>query len=54
MEPASDVKRLCLRTCDLFTEPTRETSRDIGGRDVANAGEPVLAAVYNINDVPVD
>jgi hypothetical protein len=54
MEPASDVNRLCLRTGDLFTEPTRETSRDIGGRDVVNAGEPVPAAVYNIDDVSVN
>jgi hypothetical protein len=54
MEPASDVNRLCFRTGDLFTEPTRNTSRDIGGRDVINAGEPVPAAVYNIDDVSVN
>jgi len=54
MEPASDVNRLCFRTGDLFTEPTRETSRDIGGGDVVNAGESVPAAVYNIDDVSVN
>jgi len=54
MEPASDVNRLCFRTGDLFTEPTREISRDIGGRDVVNAGGAVPAAVYNINDVSVN
>ena len=54
MEPASDVNRLCFRTGDRYTEPTRKTSRDIDGRDVPNAGEPVPAAVYNIASVSVD
>jgi Sialidase-like, CBM domain len=54
MEPASDVNRLCFRTGDPYTEPTRNTSRDIGGRDVPDAGEPVPACVYNIDDVSVD
>jgi len=53
METTSDVNRLCFRTGDLFTAPTRETSRDIGGRDVVNAGESVPAAVYNVDDVLV-
>jgi Sialidase-like, CBM domain len=54
MESASDVNRLCFRTGDPYTEPTRQTSRDIGGRDVPNAGEPAPAAVYNIDDVSVN
>ena len=52
-EPASDVNRLCFRTGETYIEPTRKTSRDIGGRDVPNADEPVPAAVYNIADVSV-
>jgi hypothetical protein len=54
MEPASDVNRLCFRTGDLFDQPTRETNRDIGGRDLINADEPVPAAVYSIDDVSVN
>src|SRR5205814_42313 len=53
MEPAATVDRLCFRTGDVYLEPTRETSRDIGGRDVAGAGEPVAPATYNIDDVMV-
>ncbi len=54
MEPASDVNRLVFRTGDLFMEPTRKTDRDIGGRDVVNAGEPVAIASYNIDDVSIN
>jgi hypothetical protein len=54
MEPAADVNRLCFRTGDAFAEPTRNVSRDLGGRDLPNADTPVPAAVYNIDDVAVD
>ena len=54
MEPASDVNRLCFRTGDLYTQPTRQTSRDLGGRDLPSADAPVPSAVYNIDDVTVD
>ena len=54
MEPASNVNRLCFRTGDVYTEPTRKVSRDFGGRDVENAGEPVPLAAYNIDDVSVN
>ena len=54
MEPASDVNRLVFRTGDPYTEPTRKTSSEIGVRDVVNAGEPVAAVVYNIDDVSVN
>ena len=54
MEPAADVNRLCFRTGDVYTEPTRNVSRDLGGRDFPNADTPVPAAVYNIDDVSVD
>jgi hypothetical protein len=54
MESAPDVNRLCFRTGDPYTEPTRKTSRDIGGRDVPNAGEAAAAAAYNVDDVLVD
>ena len=54
MEPATDVNRLCFRTGDLYAEPTRQTSRDLGGRDLPDADESVPVAVYNIDDVSVD
>jgi hypothetical protein len=54
MEPADTVNRLCFRTGDLFEEPTRRTSRDYGGRDVPNAGEPAPDAVFNVDDVSVN
>ena len=48
------MNRLCFRTGDLFTEPTRGTSRDIGGRDAVGVGESVPAAVYNVDDVSIN
>ncbi len=54
VEPASDVNRLCFRTGAPYTEPTRETSRDTGGRDVPNADESAPAAVYNVDDVSIN
>jgi hypothetical protein len=53
MEPASDVNRLVFRTGDLYTEPTRKTE-GTSLRDLPNAGEPVAAATYNIDDVTVN
>lgn len=54
LEPATDVNRLCFRTGDVYDQPTRETSRDLGGRDLPNADVPVPAAIYNIREVRVD
>jgi len=54
LEPAADVNRLCFRTGDPYAEPTRNISRDLGGRDLPSADTPVSAAVYNIDDVSID
>ena len=54
MEPASEVNRLCFRTGDVYTQPTRNVSRDLGGRDFPHADVPVPAAIYNIDDVSVN
>ncbi|HVW22207.1 MAG TPA: hypothetical protein VHC86_13425 [Opitutaceae bacterium] len=52
-EAATSVNRLAFRTGSFRTEPTRHTSRDIGGRDVENPGEPVAMAAFNLDNVTV-
>jgi hypothetical protein len=52
-EPASNVKRLSFRTAEYPADQSRKVSRDIGGRDLPGAGEPVRAALYNIDDVTI-
>jgi hypothetical protein len=49
-ESVSSIERISFRTGAYRTEPTRQTDRYAGG-DLPNPGDPILPAVYNIDDI---
>jgi hypothetical protein len=51
-EAAGSVERICFRTGEYRTTPTRQTDRYAGG-DLPDPDNPVKAAVYNIDDLTI-